>query len=39
MTADTRLTQYARGKGGVCKISPGQPAKPGSRATGPDAWR
>ena len=27
MTADTRLTQYARGKGGVCKISPGEPAQ------------
>jgi len=27
MTADTPLTQYARGRGGVCKISPGELAQ------------
>src|SRR5437764_13780722 len=38
MTADTPLTQYARGRGGVCKISPGEPARarlaPAARAPG-----
>ena len=44
MTADTRLTQYARGRGGVCKIPAGRPCAgprlprrpPGSRSANLD---
>jgi hypothetical protein len=32
MTADTRLTQYARGRGGLCKIPPETSRRPAAPA-------
>jgi len=39
MTADTPLTQYARGRGGVCKISSGDLAQAPAPAVGQNLWR